>query len=96
MKDLANVKEVGFDCEFVPQSDNLALLQLAAENNIYVIDGLTNQISADRWDSFGEQILNNAAVLKIGKLIEDSEWNVFGLFANALPFLISMSKSITI
>lgn len=70
LAELTDVKEVGFDCEF--ESHKLAMLQLAAGTQIYIIDGLTEAIESDRWNAFAEKILNDPTVLKIG------EWSFGG------------------
>lgn len=63
---------IAIDSEWKPTFtavDEVALIQMAASNKIYLIDINVLQLSDNDWKKFGTNILNNEEILKLGKYL---------------------------
>lgn len=74
MKDtLANESEICFDAEYCKSKkvcrNELALLQIAVQDKVYIIDGLTKNILDHSWNLLAKDMFNNVKILKIGELV---------------------------
>lgn len=61
---------IGFDAEWKPIStstSDVALIQLATNRCIYLIDVIVNNFTTDDWDRLATNIFNNLEILKLGK-----------------------------
>lgn len=61
---------IAFDSEWKPTfcaTNEVALIQLASHNHIYLIDVITLSIRNDDWNRLGKCLFNNNEILKIGK-----------------------------
>lgn len=70
IKDLESCPVVAFDSEWKPHSTNneeaVSLLQLAIPSKVFLVDALSNKITANGWKSIGNDIFNNLEITKIG------------------------------
>lgn len=63
---------VAFDCEWNPiktSSSELALIQFATTDRVFLIDVISTDISLEYWNRLATNIFNNLEILKIGKKI---------------------------
>ena len=61
---------VAFDAEWKPiqtSGSELALIQLATAERIFLIDVISTDITVDCWNQLATQIFNNLEILKLGK-----------------------------
>lgn len=61
---------ISFDAEWKPTfcaTTELALIQLATNSKIFLIDVISISIDINDWNQLGELIFNNNEILKIGK-----------------------------
>lgn len=66
---------VAFDAEWNPiktSSPELALIQLATAERIFLIDVISPNISRDDWNRLAAHVFNNLEILKLGKRFECS------------------------
>lgn len=80
---LARQSMVAFDAEWKPtfcSTNDLALIQLATREYVYLIDVMVLDISLDEWSLLGRDVFNNNEILKLGKLLPPSP------FFNILKF----------
>lgn len=76
---------VAFDAEWNPiktSSPELALLQFATIERIFLIDVISTDITRDDWNQLAANVFNNLEILKIGK----------SLFPKLTSFFSSISK----
>ena len=61
---------VAFDAEWKPtfcSTNEVALIQLATRNVIFLIDVIMLNISNEDWNHLGKRVFNNNEILKIGE-----------------------------
>lgn len=69
---LSRQHTVAFDCEWNPiktSSPELALIQFATTERVFLIDVISTHISLDYWNRLATNIFNNLEILKIGKKV---------------------------
>lgn len=71
IKDLEACPVVAFDSEWKPHSTSsdeeaVSLLQLAIPSKVFLVDALSNKITAKGWKNIGSKVFNNLDITKIG------------------------------
>lgn len=64
---------IGFDAEWKPISTTpeVALIQLATNERVYLVDVILIDINANDWNKLATHVFNNVEILKLGKFIID-------------------------
>lgn len=68
MKVLVKKAVIAFDVEGIPFSNGvMALLQIACNESVYLVDTITSQIGNDCWSQLAALVFNNNDIIKIGE-----------------------------
>lgn len=71
---LSSQQMVAFDAEWKPisaSSVDIALIQFATEEKIYLVDVLSDDIGINDWNRLATKVFNNVEILKIGNFIKE-------------------------
>ncbi|KAG4074788.1 hypothetical protein HA402_006427 [Bradysia odoriphaga] len=94
LRTLTRENMVAFDAEWKPtffSTNEVALIQLATRQQVFLVDVIQLDISHDDWNHLGRQIFNNMEILKLGF----SPTNDLTMFQKLIPGLNLSSLALT-